>query len=340
MQEAPERLGEFMAAAIDRGDLETLRYLMANRAPELPLDALGLFAQDSWGTGYRLPVDYAVLQGRLDAARLLLGAGAVPSARLIHLAVDARQHPALAGAAEVLLGNGADPNAVHDGLTPLMRAALKGDWDGVQLLLAYGADAGQTTPGGLSAAEFAARRGDAEMQEMLTLRAQEQAYAPVMLDLSWFDTLSTLAPPTEACGARNAGYLVCALDRSIWLQDAIRVEGHFDLEAGNRLVAIEVHGAPVVGEAAALQRFDAVAAEVQARLPAGHEAFAVESAPRDANLPFLQAIRPEVAQATWSRYWSDDDRARPAFLQLSLVGVEGGDAAQWRLVVGNPFRSR
>jgi len=339
MTREPKRLGEFLAQAIDRRDLETVRFLMANRPVEMPLDTLGLFARDMWGTGYRMPVDYAVLAGDLDAAKLLLGAGAVPSARIVHMAVDARSHPGLKGAAEMLLGNGADPNAVHDGLTPLMRAALKGDWDATQLLLAYGADASIATMEGQTASDFAAQAGDTELQEMLTLRANEQQYSDLMMGLSWFDTLASVNPPTEACDTRQAGYLVCSLDRAIWLPDAIRVEGHFDLSAGNRLVAIEVHGAPIASEKAARDRFAAVAAEIQAHLPEAHRAFSVETMPQDPNLPFLEAIRPEVAAASWYRYWSDDNKTRPAFLHLSLVAVEGAKAAQWRLVVGNPFRS-
>ncbi len=339
MTREPRRLGEFLAQAIDRRDLETVRFLMANRPVEMPLDALGLFARDMWGTGYRMPVDYAVLAGDLDAAKLLLGAGAVPSPRIVHMAVDARSHPGLKGAAEMLLGNGADPNALYDGLTPLMRAALKGDWDGTQLLLAYGADASITTTEGQTASDFAAQAGDTELQEMLTLRANEQQYSDLMMGLSWFDTLASVNPPTEACDARQAGYLVCSLDRTIWLPDAIRVEGHFDLSAGNRLVAIEVHGAPIANEKAARDRFAAVAADIQAHLPEAHRAFSVETMPQDPNVPFLEAIRPEVAAASWYRYWSDDNKTRPAFLHLSLIGVEAAKAAQWRLVVGNPFRN-
>lgn len=339
MLREPKRLGEFLAQAIDRRDQESVRFLMANRPVEMPLDTLGLFARDMWGTGYRMPVDYAVLAGNLDAARLLLGAGAVPSARIVHLAVDARSHPGLKGAAEMLLGNGADANALHDGLTPLMRAALKGDWDGAQLLLAYGADASIATAEGQTAADFAAEAGDTELQEMLTLRANERQYSDLMMGLSWFDTLASVNPPTEACETRQAGYLVCSLDRTIWLTDAIRVQGHFDLSAGNRLVAIEIHGAPIASEKAARDRFAAVAADIQAHLPEAHRAFSVETMPQDPNVPFLEAIRPEVAAASWYRYWSDDNKARPAFLHLSLIGVEAAKAAQWRLVVGNPFRS-
>ena len=123
------------------------------------------------------------------------------------------------------------------------------------------------------------------------------------------------------------------------MNDAIRVEGHFDLSAGNRLVAIEVFGAPISNEKAARDRFAQVASEIQAHLPEAHRAFSVETMPQDPNVPFLEAIRPEVAAASWYRYWSDDNKTRPAFLHLSLVGVEGAKAAQWRLVIGNPFRS-
>lgn len=334
----PERLGGFLAQAIDRDDLDTLRFLMANRPVETGLDDLGLFASDRWGTGYRAPVDYAVLADRLAAAEILMGAGAVPTPGLIHRALEARGQGALPGALERLLDLGADPNARHDGLTALMRAAVLGDWDAAQLLMTYGGDPALRSAEGRRAADFARDAGDEALWELLSLRADGDAYATLMLGFDWFDTPASLGLDMRTCRAVADGFRACALDAPTWLGDAASLEALFDGRAGDRLVALEIRGEALATEAQARARFDAVAEEIDALMPAGRAGFTVATPPNDPAMPFAHALRPEVGQAAWYRYWSDDDKRHPVFVHLSLIGLgEAGTA--YRVLIGNPFRA-
>lgn len=66
-------------AAVDADDAAAMRRLMAARAGDIRLDELRDFVDDSWGTGPRMIVDYALLGGHLAAAEALLAAGVTPS---------------------------------------------------------------------------------------------------------------------------------------------------------------------------------------------------------------------------------------------------------------------
>src|SRR3546814_2969085 len=98
----PMAFGELLFLGIDTGDPEAVRFLLANRPPEIRLDELTKFVSDRWGTGYRSAADYAFLSGRRDVAAAVMAAGVVPSTGLLHLAIDNPEDPVLAGLARFL----------------------------------------------------------------------------------------------------------------------------------------------------------------------------------------------------------------------------------------------
>ena len=88
------------------------------------------------------PLLFAARQGDVDAARLLLAAGAdvndtAPLGTSVLVVAAQSGHGALG---EFLLEQGADPNAAGAGYTPLHAAVLAGKVDLVRALLAHGAD--------------------------------------------------------------------------------------------------------------------------------------------------------------------------------------------------------
>ena len=124
-------------------------------------------ATETASDGYT-PLHLAAFFGHLDAARLLVEAGAEVDA----VSMDAQRltplHSAAAGRhpeiVELLLGGGADPNVrQRGGWTPLHAAAQNGDSSSVEALLAAGADATARHDGGSSAADLAE---EAELSEL------------------------------------------------------------------------------------------------------------------------------------------------------------------------------
>ena len=139
------------AAAI--GDLERLRVLL----DEDPSRA------NAWSDDGFTPLHYAAFFGQPEAAKLLIEEGADLEARStnrefaldaapLHSAVAARER----GTIEVLLGAGADVNAVqHGGFTPLLEAAQTGQAEIVELLLERGANPDAKLDDGRTATDLA-----------------------------------------------------------------------------------------------------------------------------------------------------------------------------------------
>jgi ankyrin repeat protein len=107
-----------------------------------------------------------------EAARLLVDAGADPSARSTNDFWVLPIHSAAAGGhpeiVELLLAAGADPNArqLH-GWTPLHAAAQNGDMRSLDALLAAGANPSLRNDDGLSAADVALSAGHEELATRL-----------------------------------------------------------------------------------------------------------------------------------------------------------------------------
>lgn len=140
-----------------------------------------LMSTDRASVDDRGPDGYTTLHiaatfGQLEAARLLLGRGADPNAVALnecrmtplHSAVTAKHRDT----ASLLLALGASPNSVqHGGVTPLHIAAQDGDEAIVDMLLLRGADASRKNDAGKTAIDLAAENGHAALAGLLRSQA-------------------------------------------------------------------------------------------------------------------------------------------------------------------------
>ncbi|MEQ8602738.1 MAG: ankyrin repeat domain-containing protein [Marivibrio sp.] len=331
----PDTLAARIATAIDRGEAGEVARL-ADQLGRTQLAALTTVADDRYGAGERALVDHAVLRGRRRIADMLIERGLAPTPVALHAAVANADRPELAGTAAWLVERGVDVNARHEGLTPLMRAALRGRADLAETLLAAGADPGAATEDGRVASDFARRAGRPALQETLLLAAQEERYRALMLGFSWTDTLASLDQRTEVCKDIGDDFTACKLQTDPWLDDAAVVVGQFDRRAGDRLVALQIDSRPFTDPTAAKRRFEEVASAIESRLPSDHGGFTNRRAPDGGS--FFRALRPEINQGAYFGYWPDHDRARPVFVHLKLAGIDDARGF-YRIVIGNPFRA-
>jgi|HubBroStandDraft_3_1064219.scaffolds.fasta_scaffold10444_2 hypothetical protein len=154
------------AMAADAGRLRTLLGVAGPRAASEQVNSFG-------AAGFT-PLDWAARQGRVEAIRLLLAAGAEVD---LHdrgpngwTALMHALHKGQFQAAAALLAAGADPNArARRGVTPLMLVAGDGNPALVAMLLAAGADP-RAENGGTTALTNAVAEGDPEVVRLL-LRA-------------------------------------------------------------------------------------------------------------------------------------------------------------------------
>ena len=117
--------------AIDADQLDALRYLISQHVP---------MECGNEGTLCDTPLYTAVADGKLEAARLLLDAGADPNRSsytpYLHMAIHAGNLAMI----KLLLKAGADPNVKdRDGQTALALALREESTDAVALLRARGA---------------------------------------------------------------------------------------------------------------------------------------------------------------------------------------------------------
>lgn len=168
LRDAAEELDVFEAAAF--GDVGRLTELL-DEDPEL----VNRFAADGF-----TPLQLASFFGQAEAVDLLLerGAEVSPAAKnqmrvqALHSAVAASDSgvsgPVIARIVRRLVECGADVNArQQSGATPLHAAAMNGNVEVAQLLLAHGADATTAHDDGRTAADFAAERGHDELARLL-----------------------------------------------------------------------------------------------------------------------------------------------------------------------------
>lgn len=337
----PARFPALLFAAIDGGQGDLVRALLVDRPDYVRLDDVASFVSDKWGTGYRSAVDYALLRGQRGIAATLMGAGLIPSTDLFHLAIERRTEPELAGAAAFLIDNGADLNAMHDGMTALMRAAHAGDLALVKAMLQQGANPLLQTPNGLTAADFAPANAEPALRELLAMQTKGSKYAKLMFGLSWLDRLDDVKGKVRDCRPLGDRFTACDVRFDPWLPDVEAVEAHFDRTAEGRLIAIEVRSKPIrdrtrdLDGSAPRERFEQVRSAIEQRLPKEHIGFATRQAP--AGVPFWQGLKPDVKAGEYYAYWSDEEGSRPAFIYLKLTG-RGESDGFYQIVIGNPYR--
>lgn len=335
-QLTPKQFVTRMRAAIDGGDQATARVLIREMPPGLDINRLRIVVRDRFGAGERRLTDHAALSGQQEIAALLSNAGGKITPSALHLAIKHAGTPGLGELPARMIALGADINAMQDGLTPLMRAALRGDVATADMLLKNGANAALIAGDGRTAAEMAGASGRTALQERLVLQARAADYQALMLGMSWSDTLATLKPKTEACKSIGDDFTACKMKSPAWIEDAAVVVAQFDGRNGNRLVAIQIDSQPLTTPGMAKDRFAAVVREIEQRLPTDHVGFSTANAP-DGN-GFFRALRPEVNAGSYFAYWPDQDKSRPVFVHLKLSGIND-KAGFYRIIIGNPFRT-
>ncbi len=159
LEDAGAPVSVFEAAALGRGDI--VRDLVT-----ITPGLLGTASHDGWSL-----LHLAVFFGHTTLAEFLVGRGADLNAVSRNEMANTPLHSAVAGrriaAARLLLEAWAAVTAQAQGLTPLHLAAHAGHAPLVELLLAFGADAGIRDSQGHTAAALAADQGHTAVADYL-----------------------------------------------------------------------------------------------------------------------------------------------------------------------------
>ncbi len=332
----PGQFAQRLRAAIDAGDAASAQALLSQKPARADLNRLRVVVRDRFGAGERSLTDHAALSGRSKIAQMLTAAGGRVTPSALHTAIKHTGTPGLTDLPAALLELGADPNGVYEGLTPLMRASLRGDVTTAMLMMQSGANPALVAGDGRTASDMAGAAGKTALQERLLMSAREADYGALMLGMSWSDTLETLESKAETCKSIGDDFTACKMKTPAWIQDAAVVVAQFDGRNGNRLVAIQIDSQPLTTPRIAKDRFAAVVREIEQRLPTDHVGFSTANAPEDTG--FFRALRPEINSGAYFAYWPDQDKSRPVFVHLKLSGIND-QAGFYRIIIGNPFRT-
>jgi len=345
----PDSIGSEQASSITsdiRLDVELARLIQAEGAGALEaaleqhkgsidLASLEIPIIDNGDVYFQNPVDYAVLSGKLSHAQALINAGGLASMNLLHAVVDRQSEGQLHPALHFLLKNNAETNTQLDGMTPLMRAAKNHDDRTTTLLLAYGANPGVVSDTGLKAADFAANSNSIDIQEKLVIAESADDYNRLMFGLTWYDTLDKVQSKTETCKSVSDGFVACKLAVPSWLEDTSAIIAQFDTHNGDRLVALQIDSKLYSNELEARKNFDDAVRKIDELLPAGQQGFTVQELAR--GMPYFESLKPSVNASNFYQYWPDEDRAKPVYLHLKMIGHTTRQGFH-RLIIGNPFR--
>ena len=329
------KLSDYIRNAIDRRDQASLRHLVRNWPGHVNRDEVKAFASDKWGSGMRPAVDYALIKGQFEAAKILMDAGFRPTGQLLHLALDNHADPKFATVTDFLLRAGADVNSPFNGMSPLMRAVVRADGGTVDRLLRAGADIAYQTDSGETVLDFAQKTGRAEILKQITIAYHEDRIRPVLFGLSWNDRLEDVKNRLRQCRSLAEGFTACKLDSPDWLPDST-VIAQFDDRQGGRLASIQVDSSLMNSPETAKARFDEVAQEIQERLPAAIPPHVTRQALEGPD--FFTSLQPGSNAGAYFNYWSDQGKNLPVFIHLKLSGFDAG-SGYYRVLIGNPFQA-
>lgn len=329
------RFDSELARVIRDEGVHDLERLLEIQDSPIELASLQIPVSENGALSYKNPIEYAVLNGKLGHAQALFNAGGLANEALLHDVIDrqnkGQHHPAL----HFLLKNETDTNSLYEGITPLMRAARNNDDRTITLLLAYGADPRTFSDSGQKAADFAADIGAIDVQEKLVIAEAAETYDSLMFGFSWYDTLEKIKPQAEACKSVSDGFVACKLSVPSWLDDTSAVIAQFDTHNGDRLVAIQIDSKLYSNELEARKMFDNAVNKIDSLVPAGQSGFAIQELAK--GIPFFESLRPTVNASNFYHYWPDEDRSKPVYLHLKMIGHTTRKGFH-RLILGNPFR--
>ncbi|RED52223.1 ankyrin repeat domain-containing protein [Aestuariispira insulae] len=329
------KLSDYLKHAIDRQDLHSLRHMLQEWPDNIAPSDIRVAASDQWGSNQRPIMDYALMQGQLEAAKDLSAAGFQPTDQLLHLALDQYGNPQFAAVTNFLLNNGAKVNSVVKGMTPLIRAVIRADLKAVDRLLARGADITFKTDKGETVLDFAKGAGRTDILERISVAYHEEKFRPVMFGLSWRDRLADVQDRVSRCQTVAEGFTACLLNDADWLPDG-RVIVQFDNRAGGTLASIQVDSTLMQSPETAKERFEEVALEIQKRLPGSAQPHQARQAMDGPN--FFTSLQPGSNTGAYYNYWSDKDQSVPIFIHLKLSGYDAG-SGYYRVLIGNPFQA-
>ncbi len=173
-------------------------------------------------------------------------------------------------------------------------------------------------------------------------KAGPTGYGALMYGLAWHDSLGEVKAKARECRALGRRYEVCTLAVKPIFDDTATVEAWFDRADNDRFVSIETRSIDLVDYtaqrdgAAVRRRFDEVRRELERFLPPGARPILQKNLP-PGSMTFFEGLKPDVAAADFSAFWSDDNRRRPASVHLKLTGIDNRKGF-YRIVVGNPLR--
>ncbi|MGD0248821.1 MAG: ankyrin repeat domain-containing protein, partial [Candidatus Limnocylindrales bacterium] len=138
-----------------------------------------LASVDDHGPDGYTALHLAACFGQMEVARLLLGRGADPNAVALNESRVTPLHSAVAAkhrdTASLLLALGASPNAIqHGGWTALHTAARDGDQAIVDMLLLRGADATRAADDGKTAIDLAEENGHGALAKLLRVSSSRR----------------------------------------------------------------------------------------------------------------------------------------------------------------------
>lgn len=169
------RLAELVAGTPDGLDIFEAAVVGDGRVVRTLLSSDRASADDCGPDGYTA-LHLAAYFGQLEIARLLLGRGADPNAVALNESRVTPLHSAVAArhrdTASLLLALGGSPNAVqHGGWTALHAAARNGDEAIVDMLLLRGADPTRVSDDGKTAIDLAVENGYGALAGLLRAQA-------------------------------------------------------------------------------------------------------------------------------------------------------------------------